>query len=402
MSIPLTKFDPSRTYTRASVQDHLEVPKDRRGGNWDTGYTKFEDEFFVFTNVGTAARTGHDYTNLWNGNRLLWQAKNKSSIHQHQIRQLYGGRKPVHVFTREDDRAPFQYQGLGRAAVVRDTTPVEFEWEFEDKWRTPLDREKVAVALQSLGFELDEPGKKSQKATLGDLVIYLKVESESLICVIAPKFSNRVHQLLSIPGVRRPTPSTVYVHNSSYRSFPKRRTIKGKKPIPFGLDFDFDTEEALSEFVSTLTLDVVPSVMGTSSSDDGKDPRTETEALRAARLGQSRFRNDLLDRWHEQCALTGLNMPELLRASHIKPWCASTPKERLDPDNGMLLALHIDGLFDKGFISFDDDGQLLMSAKLDLSTRSALGLEKSRAIVGLNSGNRRYLALHRQKHGFKR
>jgi putative restriction endonuclease len=77
------------------------------------------------------------------------------------------------------------------------------------------------------------------------------------------------------------------------------------------------------------------------------DPKTESEAMRAVRLGQQNFRRDLLSFWDGKCALTGLNFPELLRASHIKPWRDCDPRERLDPDNGLLLAVHIDGLFDQ-------------------------------------------------------
>src|ERR1700694_2021399 len=55
------EFEVGRQYTRAQVQDALNVPEDQRDGDWLTGYTRFNDELFVFCNVGTAGRTGHDY-----------------------------------------------------------------------------------------------------------------------------------------------------------------------------------------------------------------------------------------------------------------------------------------------------------------------------------------------------
>jgi hypothetical protein len=53
-------FQVGEKYTRAEVQDALNVPEDRRGGDWDTGYTSYDGQIYVFCNVGTAGRTGHD------------------------------------------------------------------------------------------------------------------------------------------------------------------------------------------------------------------------------------------------------------------------------------------------------------------------------------------------------
>jgi len=130
------------------------------------------------------------------------------------------------------------------------------------------------------------------------------------------------------------------------------------------------------------------------------DLKTETEATRAIRLGQQKFRNDLLDRWGGRCALTGLAIPGLPRASHIKPWCDSEPTERHDPDNGLLLAVHIDGLFDRGFISFDDSGRILLSPKLSSESLKCFGITPDLQIAKLHSGQHKYLALHRARFNF--
>jgi len=82
---------------------------------------------------------------------------------------------------------------------------------------------------------------------------------------------------------------------------------------------------------------------------------TQREALVQARIGQGRFRADVTRLWGkgEVCALTGIALPELLIASHIKPWRESSNEERLDPANGLLLAAHADKLFDRHLLSFD-------------------------------------------------
>jgi putative restriction endonuclease len=130
------------------------------------------------------------------------------------------------------------------------------------------------------------------------------------------------------------------------------------------------------------------------------DPRTETEAKRAVRLGQQNFRRDLLEFWDARCALTGLAIPELLRASHIKPWCEANSTERLDPNNGLLLAVHIDGLFDRGFISFDESGTILISNRLNDESLKCFGVMPELRVSNLNFKHHKYLAHHRQLHGF--
>ncbi|MDP3521846.1 MAG: HNH endonuclease [Hydrogenophaga sp.] len=82
---------------------------------------------------------------------------------------------------------------------------------------------------------------------------------------------------------------------------------------------------------------------------------TQREAFIQARIGQGRFRADVTRLWGrgEVCALTGIALPELLIASHIKPWRDSSNEERLDPANGLLLATHADKLFDRHLLSFD-------------------------------------------------
>src|SRR5206468_6646317 len=103
---------------------------------------------------------------------------------------------------------------------------------------------------------------------------------------------------------------------------------------------------------------------------------TEAECLVVQRVGQDIFRAGLMDYWQGRCAVTGLVVPELLRASHIKPWAdCETDAERLDVFNGLLLAPHLDAVFDAGFICMAPDGVLMVSAALPADARTILGLE---------------------------
>ncbi|AKF86364.1 hypothetical protein MFUL124B02_25805 [Myxococcus fulvus 124B02] len=123
---------------------------------------------------------------------------------------------------------------------------------------------------------------------------------------------------------------------------------------------------------------------------------TEAERLVVQRVGQNLFREGLLDLWEGRCAVTGLAVPALLRASHIKPWAdCKTDAERLDVYNGILLAPHLDAAFDLGFITVQDDGAIVVGDALDADARAILGLDQPMRVRGLADGHRAYLPWHR-------
>jgi putative restriction endonuclease len=128
---------------------------------------------------------------------------------------------------------------------------------------------------------------------------------------------------------------------------------------------------------------------------------TEAERWVVQRVGQGLFRDALLDYWQGRCCVSGLALPSLLRASHIKPWGkCTTDDERLDVFNGLLLAPHLDALFDGGWISFLDDGTLLTAASLSTPTQLLLGLSGQWRLNDLKPEHASYLAFHR-KHQFR-
>jgi hypothetical protein len=128
--------------------------------------------------------------------------------------------------------------------------------------------------------------------------------------------------------------------------------------------------------------------------NDKQISETTRQALINARLGQGQFRADLERRWNGLCAVTGCGISAMLRASHIKPWSKSSNRDRLNPSNGILLAAHLDALFDCRLISFADDGTMLVSAQVadDLKhfqLPSKLRREPTR-------DEKRFLAYHRR------
>lgn len=126
---------------------------------------------------------------------------------------------------------------------------------------------------------------------------------------------------------------------------------------------------------------------------DSEISSTEKMELIRARLGQGTFRQRVVRHW-KCCAVTGYGELSMLVASHINPWSESSNVERLDPFNGLLLVPNLDRAFDKGFITFDADGHLLMSPQLPHA--NALGILAG-SHIELQAKNHPYLEYHRSR-----
>lgn len=124
---------------------------------------------------------------------------------------------------------------------------------------------------------------------------------------------------------------------------------------------------------------------------------TEVERLVVQRVGQDVFRAGLVEYWDGRCAITGLRVVEVLRASHIKPWAVcETDAERLDVFNGFLLAPHLDALFDQGLLTVETDGRVRLSSRVDEEARALLGVHAPLRLRSLASAHLPYLAWHRE------
>ncbi|WP_248558447.1 HNH endonuclease [Paraburkholderia terrae] len=130
--------------------------------------------------------------------------------------------------------------------------------------------------------------------------------------------------------------------------------------------------------------------------DPTKDRVTEVEALRQARRGQGKYRDDLLNLWNRKCAVTCCDLEQVLRASHALPWAASTNEQRLDPNNGLPLLATLDALFDSGLIGFADDGTMLCSPVIQAEHAALFGVPVTLR-QPLNPAQKEYLAAHRRR-----
>jgi hypothetical protein len=132
-------------------------------------------------------------------------------------------------------------------------------------------------------------------------------------------------------------------------------------------------------------------------SQDSSIPETTRQALVQARRGQGQFKQNV-SRLESRCRLTGVDRIEHLRASHCKPWRDASNQERLDGENGLLLTPDADHLFDRGFLTFEDDGRVLVSPVAHEDSLVRMGLDPAALRnhgPAFSTGQRAFLAYHR-------
>lgn len=119
----------------------------------------------------------------------------------------------------------------------------------------------------------------------------------------------------------------------------------------------------------------------------------EREALIKVRVNQSAFRK-LLMRRYTHCCLCDVDDESLLVASHIKPWAKSSHEEKVDVNNGLLLCPNHDKLFDRGYISFDNGGHIVISDELSKNCAISMNIKNDMQIE-LSNDNIKYMEYHR-------
>ena len=154
------------------------------------------------------------------------------------------------------------------------------------------------------------------------------------------------------------------------------------------------------EIVSTFSVEQILNVENENKIEEAilqntSMQETEKTQLSKSRRGQGIFRTNL-ERIEKRCRLTHLEIKKYLIASHIKPWRDSSNFERLDGNNGLLLSPHIDKLFDKGFISFSDNGDLIISNKLNQKILDSWSIKRLSNVGLFNIEQMKYLDYHRK------
>ncbi len=159
-----------------------------------------------------------------------------------------------------------------------------------------------------------------------------------------------------------------------------------------GSQFSLDVDDVLKVDPSESAVEsALEALIGRTDVEE-----TEKRQLVNARRGQGLFRNNVCLNEHE-CRLTGVTQLHHLRASHIKPWKDSSNEEKLHGCNGLLLAPHVDHLFDRGFISFDGNGDLVVSDSTEPEVLKAWSIAIPRNVGSFNSEQQHFLEYPRER-----
>ena len=128
-----------------------------------------------------------------------------------------------------------------------------------------------------------------------------------------------------------------------------------------------------------------------------KPNKTERKGLVTSRVGQGWYRQEILKRWKMKCSVTGCKVTKILISSHIIPWSKCDEKQRLDVGNGLLLSPNLDSLFDKHMITFNEQGNIIISKYLDFENLKVLGVHKEMKLRRVYSDMKEYLEVHNKQ-----
>jgi hypothetical protein len=178
-----------------------------------------------------------------------------------------------------------------------------------------------------------------------------------------------------------------------------KRLLELCEPRLLGLmNLDVAKEDSAVTIADPLVLTEWEDALQASIAENETISETTRKALIQARRGQGIFKSNVA-RFEHECRITHVHNPTHLIASHIKPWRESSDDERLAGGNGLLLTPSIDHLFDRGFISFGDDGEVLVSPVADTDSLPRMGLICERPVFAgrFNTDQRHFLDYHRQE-----
>ncbi|OUQ84138.1 hypothetical protein B5E48_01705 [Massilimicrobiota sp. An105] len=154
--------------------------------------------------------------------------------------------------------------------------------------------------------------------------------------------------------------------------------------------------------ISDMTIKtLVNEEINISQNFDSSNPESVEKYIQTtlkARKGQGAFRKKLLKHKRCQCELCQVNIPDLLLASHIKPFSKCTAQEAYDLNNGLVLCATHDALFDKGYISFNTDGKILISNLINTDLYDNFNIDNTLRI-NINPKEKKYMKYH-NKHVF--
>ncbi|MBV8251940.1 MAG: DUF3427 domain-containing protein [Chitinophaga sp.] len=335
-------FITQQLYTKADIYRLLQVPSAKQKGSWNTGYTKYEHNIYLFVNIGVPGRSGHDYDNHWENEDLVWYGKTNSHKDQPLIREMLEHECPVHLFTREHDRDAFKYIGIIQAKTYVDVSPIQITWSIAN----PINHLRPAIRIHT--------------ATAWQLLMHnaqdAQQQQESLFC----PFTEKEYWITAISNTAVELQSTdatpILLHKRLFAEFIQYLNTGLHIPIrEAGFQVPLTTLAAIVWLLPYLDWDehaehilfdeeLVPS---TPTLTEAQNDEGTTPSNRRSRAGQNKFKDKLLSIYGGQCCITKCNVKAALHACHIEPHAVRGFNHSI---NGLLLRLDIHALWDKNLI----------------------------------------------------
>ena len=182
----------------------------------------------------------------------------------------------------------------------------------------------------------------------------------------------------------------------------KDRNYEGLKSKPeWGIDINQTNKHELNQFLANKIIESINEkedkkiIEEIDNCEADINKETEKQALVKIRMGHSKLRNRILNH-KTKCEICGIKNNKLLIISHIKPWSKSEDHEKLDESNILLLCSMHDALFDKGLISFDDNGKILISSELDENEQALVNVNEDSYIKITSDRQIEFLKYHRE------
>jgi hypothetical protein len=337
-----TKYYPSlevgHTYSKLQIQDALQESTLVNSAKLSPGvfYCKTKPLTVLFVDLDKSDKEERfKFNDYFDGPLFHWDSQPKQHINVPSIKDIVKGVKTPILFVRTHSRI----KGVTQPFVF--CGRLEYESHDEDT------KNPVHIVFNVADY-IDEPGPE-----LASVYYWTKgVKPEKLA------------RQLTITSSRRPGQSA------------GQPTSQASPEI---------SEPSLPIIISK-TLDLLP------------EGPSEKLIIQKIRTQQGAFRRALLERYNSTCCFCGLQDHKLLIASHIKPFADCDEDERQDVNNGLLLSVHIDALFDKGLISFFNDGTLILSPVLGRKVQSLFNIKAGMKLTSpLNDAQKAFMQHHRSK-----
>ncbi len=192
-----------------------------------------------------------------------------------------------------------------------------------------------------------------------------------LYCTIpACKVTVRNERIIALAHAIDRTPGSVKLKLQNFKAYDPNYTQDGRLGLSHGSKTDKTiVEEFLGNWDAMVSEAIhIRATIGIATSNELTEqfPKGETvQRIVQTRIGQNFFRNAVLSAYNNTCCITGIACPELLIASHIKPWCAADcVGEKTNPQNGLCLNAFHDKAFDRGLITVNTEYEIIVSSKV--------------------------------------